>query len=202
MEELVQAILKEVMKRITKQDDIVVIGKMDGLNNIGNISFVEYSAQMQAERVLVTNLDISSLAQLAIGSASTEQDRFILETLLNSKQVFILESAFEYRKYTNNTLLYSHYLSCEEKLKQFGVNVISSVDQIYNMTENTHINSEKTATPVLSSNAVDLTNIKLLRDSDVISISRGASINIKRTCIITPLAKDTIRSNNLKIIRI
>ena len=77
--------------------------------------------------ILITRLEPSEMAGLALGIAADEQHRFVLEALLQGKSVYILEDALIYRKFkqTSYKALYQQYLTYEKQLTHFGLQIIS-----------------------------------------------------------------------------
>ena len=150
------------------------------------------------ECILISELPVERLGQLALGCSSHKEDQMILKALLEETPVYLLESGLTYRKYKKTAYkpLYTLYQDYEDKIKQYGVRIIQQVgDLLLDQKDNPEINY---ASPI------HLVDKKLLLESDLMHKQIGAFsvIEVSKKCIITPLAEDFIRSHKLKIKRV
>lgn len=186
-ERLINDIYKEVLIRLEKilnqskngfdKQKIVVFGKKnDFLNqNFHTINF--YNSKIttdEIDSIYITHLSSQMLSSIANLIATNEEEKFILEFLSKGKEIFIFKENIEYKKYVHTLPkeVYKKYLSFENILKSYNIKFINEI-----MENN---KSEK----LLSINNIKnyIINNKIILDKDM---------------IISPLAKDFIRENNI-----
>lgn len=213
-ENLVADILNELYKRLKNEINIkkdkkklIVIG---GFNNkdfeqLENIfEIVHYENRMQTEEyncILISSLSLQMLGNIALSCGNCNAENFILKSLMEGKQIYLLESGIDYRKYKKTAFkpLYNLYSEYENKLLQYGINIISNpLDILSNKSIQSAIDVN---TNVLE---ISLTGKSLLLECDLLKnhIKESSVIKINKNCIITPLAEDYIRSHNLIIKRV
>lgn len=153
---------------------------------------VDYAA------ILINELSQEQLAHLVTGCSTTNEERCILKTLLQGKTVYLLEKGLLYRRYrdTAHKPLYTLYQDYENKLRQYGVQIISHVSEIFH--------SQKNEPCLVSTKEISLKHKKLLLETDFMNLSLEpySIIEVSKRCIVTPLAEDYIKSHKLKIKRI
>lgn len=215
-EKLVNEVLSELYKRLENWTDkltgkkkLVVIGNFNpseyvSLENEYEILKYEKGMKPQSgDTVIITEMPLGMLASIATGSAIEDSHEYIIKMLLLGSKVSMLESGFQYRSYQKTAFksifqLYSEY---EKKLVQFGLNIIGTPLQLQNKNE--ALSSQKD-TLISDFSEIDLTLKKLLLETDLrkCHIKERSIVKLNGGCIITPLASDYIRNNNLSIKRI
>lgn len=178
--------------------------------------------------LLISKLCIKGLSNIAQGTCTTKAENFALEMLLKGKKVYILEDGIEYRKYKNTApkVLYNKYIKFEEELLAYGIEVIDNLKKISieNKDEKAFCNKVKEEvnknlcgysktiefegeknleTSVIEDEfTVNLSNKKLVSESDLRKphINGVRTLIVDKKAIITPLAKDYIRINNLNVV--
>ena len=118
----------------------------------------------------------------------------VYNALFNNKKVYMLEKGIEYRKYKDSSRknLFNLFLSYENKVRELGVEIIrdSNLNSIEsNITIKEH--AEKYCNKVLTENYLIKNN---LRSKKFLKISKD--------CIITPLAQEYIKNNNIIVTRL
>lgn len=150
------------------------------------------------ECILISELSLERLGHLALGCSPYKEDQIILEALLEEKQVYVLEGGIAYRKYKKTTYkpLYMLYEAYENRIKQYGIQIISHLGDL--------LLDKKEEQVSVYAPPVDLKDKKLLLETDLMHRKLGAFtvIEISKKCIVTPLADDFIKSHKLKIKRI
>lgn len=180
---LVAAIVAEVYQRLsqTNPTETVVIGP-------NQTPYPDWTARVtpaSCKRVLITQLSVHDMAQLALGSALNPSTQFILEALLLGKKVYLLSEGLLYRAYKNTAFkpLYNLYLAYETQLNHFGVQVIDHLDQLTE-TQPFH---EQVAEQSFSGK---LLTAKMVQDLAAQGIK---SLILAHNSIITPQAADLLK---------
>ncbi len=212
---LIDEILDEVYKRLENKckeqeslKKLIFIGPIPDtglkyLNQAYKCSVYKKSEESY-EGIVITKLTLEMLGHLATSTPSTEEEGFIVRALLNEKQVYMLEEGIEYRRYKENAhkTLYTLLMDYEDKLKKYGIQFISHLDEILN---NERVKSNP-YTPKSMQDTVnmDMTYKKLLLEADLIKkhLEGICIVTISKGCIITPLADDYIRKHHIEIKRV
>lgn len=215
---IVDLIVEEVYKKINespknsgKNKLAVVIGENKDNNSFNIVdntySIVQYNENIKdCDVVIVPFLCIKGMANLANLTTTTKSEYFIIKMLMSGKKVYVLEDGLHYRKYKNTApkALYNKYLEFEDKLINFGVEIIQSSN-----IENKLLNSSSLERLPLVNNvgesekSGEIRNKKLISEADLRKIYMSGSrvIFVDKKSIITPLANDFIRINNINIIK-
>ncbi|MGL5379455.1 TIGR02536 family ethanolamine utilization protein [Clostridium sp.] len=215
---IVDLIVEEVYKKIKespknsgKNKLAVVIGENKDNNSFNIVdntySIVQYNENIKdCDVVIVPFLCIKGMANLANLTTTTKSEYFIIKMLMSGKKVYVLEDGLHYRKYKNTApkALYNKYLEFEDKLINFGVEIIQSSN-----IENKLLNSSSLERLPLVNNvgesekSGEIRNKKLISEADLRKIYMSGSrvIFVDKKSIITPLANDFIRINNINIIK-
>ncbi len=184
--EIIEIIKKELNALKNKKDQITILGEDNLLKQELENSF---EIVKNAEKIIVSTLLIPSLVNISMGTYSTEQCEQLLKLILENKQIFILEEGIEWRNYSLIPLvLRKKYLSYEEKLKEYGVIIVKKAE-IKNLLENKGMELE------IFEKVLDEKKIKESL------VNRVETLYISEETIITELAKDIIRKNNIKLVR-
>lgn len=177
--------------------------------------------------LLISKLCIKGLSNISQGTCTTKAEKFALEMLLKGKKVYILEDGIEYRKYKNTApkVLYNKYIKFEEELLAYGIEVINDLNKIsveskdqkvsFNgikeeinknlcLFSESKIKEEKDleSAIIVDELTINLSNKKLVSESDLRKphINGVKTLILDKKAIITPLAKDYIRINNLNVV--
>ncbi|WDV45092.1 hypothetical protein PV797_16420 [Clostridiaceae bacterium M8S5] len=165
--------------------------------NYSNILFLDQIGQgvdlAQIDYIIVPKLENNALAKLALGVADDEVTLAISETLLRGKQITLLEEGIAYRKFKGlaNASYYDMFKSYEEKLKEYGMTIIKQ--------EDLHLQKSKTDETLKIGKTV--INKKIIVESDVKKVYEAGhdTIQINDKSIISPLASDYIKINDINI---
>lgn len=160
------------------------------------------------DAVLVTELAVNSLTNLALLTYQNFDEKIILTSLLAGKQVTFISEGMQFKKYKHscNKALYQRYLEYEEKLKNYGIRMIEKQSFTPSLLEKHQFSkfSEKHYQyGVFNQDTIDLSHQHLILEKDVMSLryQTNVSLLVKNDCIITPIAQDIIRENRINIIR-
>ena len=212
---LVDEIIEEVYKRLERKvsdkqtcKKLIVIGPMptSDLANLKHVyEFIPYKEDLVGyEAILITKLTVDMLGHIALGTASTHEESFIIKTLLQEKPVYMIEEGIEYRRYKKSAhkALYTLLMEYEDKIQKYGIKCINHVDEI--PIEEVEQGKHKVEEVIRQNTKFDMTYKKLLLESDLIKkrIEGICTLSLSKRCIITPLAEDYIRSHHIYIERI
>lgn len=162
------------------------------------------------EVVIIPELDVSLLGQIALGIGGSKEAQMILEQLLKGKPVYALEQGIHYRQYksTAHRTLYTLYSDYENKIKQYGIRFIHDASEILTdqSAQYKHMMQTNEIVPEMTvgHEAIHLASKKVILESD---LTRGViqgmtEVIVKKGAIITPLAEDYIRAHHLVIKRV
>lgn len=203
-DQVINVLVDEIYKKINSKEPIkermIVIGnkECEKLKEFEEkYSVVKYENNMEmAEGLFLTNLSIRELSNLSLGMASSDIEEYILKHIMAGKEIYVLSDGMEYKEYkkTAPKILYSKYVEAEEKLVSYGIKLINHSTEI--VKEENHIVEEVSN----KENTITLTK-KLISESDLRKphINGVKEIIVGKKSIITPLAKDYIRINNINI---
>lgn len=231
-EEIIRTITEEVMKKLSttlnNSTDYITLKKRAIIlhetqkfsrNIYENSTFIDYYTVDDLmnididsyEFLLIEELKIVELANISLGLYERNKEKIIIEALLKGKKVGVLCEGLEFKKYknTSNKNLYNLYSSYEEKIYNFGINIIevNDIDTFFEEeSEKKHIKEkgldiDKESKMYMS--LLDLSSKRLICESDLkkITIRGYKSIKVNKNAIITPLAEELIKQNRLNIIR-
>lgn len=153
--------------------------------------------------VIVADLTFGQMAQIALGLPVDSESECVLQSLLDGKKVYILESGLEYRKYreTAYKTLYQLYLGYEDGIRKFGGEIVTDVQEIIERESAISTGMERSG--VTTGEDLNLTELGLLRESDLTKV-RGngyGTVVIGHSTIVTPLAQDYLTNHNLAVRR-
>lgn len=223
-EALIEEIINQVYKRV-QEENTVSLSQKTYVNNkkmmlIGELDKEHYKVLedlyevvpyklgiMDFDSILISEMSVEMLGHLGVGCSYQTEESMVLKALLEEKDVYLLESGLAYRRYKKIAYktLYNLYSDYENKIKQYGIKVISEVSDIC-LTESTYKEEKVEVAQSLlkNENIVDLTHVKLLLEADLkhMHIEALTTVEINKKCIVTPLAEDFVRSHKLKIKRL
>lgn len=213
IENLVDYLTKEVMKNMNldrdKKDEILVINSKEDEKEINADNFkVVYFNELEElnvesfKHIIISSFTLNQLTNITIGKSDDNITSIIIECILKGKNIFILNDGVKYRKYKNtaNINFYNMIETYEKNIISFGINFIDE-DDIDNLIKDNKKNIEKEY-DIGNKKSYEIDN-KIITESVLEKIYRQGHINItiKSDAIITPLAKDYIRINNIKIFK-
>lgn len=193
IEEITNQIFKR-LKALEKKDKLYIIGDIDDKELSLWENSYEISNCNEANCYLISSTSLNLMWEIATGACISEYGRNIINALFNNKKVYMLEKGIEYRKYKDSSRknLFNLFLSYENKVRELGVEIIrdSNLNSIEsNITIKEH--TEKYCNKVLTENYLIKNN---LRSKKFLKISKD--------CIITPLAQEYIKNNNIIVTRL
>ncbi len=224
MENLVEMITKEVMKRIQglcyeekrgSKEKVLLLGDFLSSSNIKEALEEKYIVDSYKDglnidsykAVVLPNLCLKGLSNLALGLCNGEYEEVVIKALFKGKKVYILEDGIEYRSYMSsaNKNLYKLYIEYERKLTYNGIDILNEANLINVLLCGGNIHKVDTEIVCEEKQTVmELPMKKLIAESDLrkLCIKGIKQINIAKKSILTPLAQDFIRINHLKLNRI
>lgn len=231
-EEIIKAITEEVMKKlniilnnstdsITLNRKAIILGENQEFNRgiykssglidyytVDEIVDIDIDAY---EVLLIEELKTVELASISLGLYERGKEEIIIEALLKGKKVGVLHEGLEFKKYknTSNKNLYKLYSSYEEKMYNFGIDIVevNDIDAFFKeVGEKKHIKEKELDRDEKSRGAtltLDLTSKHVVCESDLkkVTIKGYKSVKVNKNTIITPLAEELVKQNRLSIIR-
>ncbi|MGL5677895.1 MAG: hypothetical protein ACRDDX_15965 [Cellulosilyticaceae bacterium] len=218
-QKLIDEIVEELYRKL-KEDKVVhplkkkmiwIGQKEEGLNDALTQCYEIVDGPLEHEAyecIVVAELTLDRLASLAQGLAQNEEEKCILKALLQGKKVYVLEDGIEYRKYkkTSHKALYTLYSDYENKIKQYGIELIGHASDILlaDTKEPSKEPDVEESEERSVSGEIDFTHKRLLLETDLMRahIPVYGTVLVGKKGIVTPLAEDFIRTHKLKIKRI
>ncbi|CEH34073.1 TIGR02536 family ethanolamine utilization protein [Romboutsia lituseburensis] len=226
---LVNLIVEEIYKKINSTDKLEITNKPKAVliyeNNQERFNFLKEDLDIvpfeksvrDCEVIIVSKLCMRGLCNLALGNSVSDEERFILKMLMKGKKVYVLDEGIEYKRYkeTAPKALYNKYLSYEDEILKFGVEVVKDLSAITlkdkintNKIENLGLNSldKKTSSEEVKIDdefSLDLRTKKLISESDLRKpmVNGIKNVIVSKKSILTPLATDFMRIHHLKLKR-
>lgn len=216
-ENMINTIVEEVYKKINSINEIENKPKAVLLyedNNKEQFKFLKQRFEVvnfeksirDCQIVIISKLCMRGLCNLAVGHSVSDEERFILKMLMKGKKVYVLEDGIEYKRYkkTAPKALYNKYMSYEDEIINFGVEIIKDINFIYlDDVKKENLSKTKKDIEINDEFSLNLTNQKLISESDLKKpmISGIKNVLVDKKSIVTPLAKDFIRIHHLKLKR-
>lgn len=213
---LIERITEEVIKRLKYQENFLNRKKIVILNGLSNSNAKDLISDLEVSHEIIEDVEFAeslileeiSNEQLYMLSQNRFDDKFsalVLEALIKGKKVILLKEGISYRKFekTCPKLLFEQLETFEEKLKLLGIKIVekAEVKEVL-LLEKEEVSLERVTSEVVK--FVDLTINRVVSEKQVeraiTTDHRG--IRIKENAILTPLAKDYIRQEGIKIERI
>ncbi|MCR8743974.1 TIGR02536 family ethanolamine utilization protein [Romboutsia lituseburensis] len=226
---LVNLIVEEIYKKINCTDKLEITNKPKAVliyeNNKERFNFLKENFDVvsfekdirDCEMIIVSKLCMRGICNLALGNSVSDEERFILKMLMKGKKVYVLDEGIEYKRYkeTAPKALYNKYLSYEDEILKFGVEVVKDLNSITskakintNKVENLSLNilDKKTLREkeiIDDEISLDLRTKKLISESDLRKpmVNGIKNVVVSKKSIITPLATDFMRIHHLKLKR-
>jgi ethanolamine utilization protein len=164
--------------------------------------------------IIIPSLSATMMANIAAGIARTSGEEFLLTMLLQGKRVIALTDGLEYKQYkkTAPILFYKMYEEMEHKLEGYGIvfTCLSSLRELANIVpmKPAIVQAEKDSLEIVmkeetASQKCVIIDRKLITEVDLrnVCLKSQKLVEVRSDAIITPLAKDYIRTNKLTIIR-
>lgn len=208
----------------SSQSDIYsnLVNKLDSIKYLIHSKEDMNSDLNSYDNIIIGSIDNRELANLALGVQCSEKEKIIIDSILLGKDIFLVEEGIEYRKYKDksNKVFYSLYRDYENKLINYGIKLVKE-DMIGKIHSDKKINSMEsiesigvTVTENKESNIItnviideteiyDFTKKRLITEVELRkAFNKGMKgIKLSSRTILTPLVKDFIRMNNIKIIQ-
>lgn len=225
-DKLVDLVIEEIYKKINN-DELKVSNKPKAVtvfeqdNSKFNLlkdefEIVEFNKSIkECEVVIVSKLCMRGLSNLALGNSTSDEERFIIKMLMKGKKVYVLDEGIEYKRYKDTApkALYKKFISFEDEIRKFGVEIIKDLNTIAKSklsikNETTEILNKDTISLINTENtnidnefSLDLRNKKLISEADLRkpTINGVKNILVNKKSIITPLAVDFMRIHHLEL---
>lgn len=162
--------------------------------------------------IIISKLTSKLLVELSELIQLNSRSEFIMKTLLEGKKIYVLIDGVNYYQYQNTSpkIIYNQLLEAEDKLKNFGIEFINFVELERKLMQGDNYNSDKlNSLKVVNNNenAENNENEYFLLDKKLINYSiikklyekDYLKIEIKKSSIVTALARDFIKDKNIKI---
>lgn len=157
----------ELSKKVKIQDNLNLRNKWSDISDDSN-----------SKKVVISTLCIDGLISIAQGKRN-----FVIDTLLNNGQVYVVEEGIIYKQYTTPKMLLKTYDEYLEKIKSYGIKIIKR-DEILSLFEKKEGISIHGIITESKLRKLDLRNKRIILNS-----------NNK----ITSLAQDYIKQNNIEV---
>lgn len=228
IEEIYKKMNNNQLKSFNKPTAVIVFEhdstKLDLLKE--EFEILEFNKNIETcEIVIISKLCMRGLSNIALGNSTSEEERFILKMIMKGKKVYVLNEGIEYKKYKESApkALYKKFMSFEDEICKFGVEVIKDLSTI---TKNKHnikreltniTDSKKEDAIALNKDIVNLTTMESIKTDDELNLDlrnkkliseadlKKPTINgvkhvlVNKNSIITPLAMDFMRIYHLKL---
>ncbi|MFQ9976690.1 hypothetical protein [Clostridium cadaveris] len=156
----------------------------------------------ECDIAILPKLDLSVMANLANLNASSNEEKFILNMLMKGKKIYVFENGMEYKIYKDSApkQLYNKYLNFEKQLINYGIEIINE-----SLSSKITTSCNKDLLKDFSPEIIKSEKIfkKVITENDIRRVhEKGENvIIIGEKNILTPLAKDFIKINNMEIIK-
>ncbi|GAA0687141.1 MULTISPECIES: hypothetical protein [Clostridium] len=156
----------------------------------------------ECDIAILPKLDLSVMANLANLNASNNEEKFILNMLMKGKKIYVFENGMEYKIYKDSApkQLYNKYLNFEKQLINYGIEIINE-----SLSSKITTSCNKDLLKDFSPEIIKSEKIfkKVITENDIRRVhEKGENvIIIGEKNILTPLAKDFIKINNMEIIK-
>ena len=220
LETLVQKVTEEVHRRLQSsipdpKINLVILSaqpvpELEAMLN-GRFAVSYYREGVSdCDVVLIPEVGIQLLANLANGLSPAGKEQFIFTMLLKGKKVFALEEGFLYRNYKQTApyRLYNMYEAYAETIQKYGIcSVTESMLQrgfLRNELPVAEAAGEETTKPVTADNRLpkELTQ-KVVTEADLKKyyLQHITELVIGQKSLLTPLAQDYLKAQQMTVRR-
>lgn len=164
------------------------------------------------EIILIQNLSNNELVNISKGYGNSPKEKMIIDMLLKGKRLYALEKGLQYKEHESKSpkALLKIFENYKDKLVSFGIEFKSLRAVLGNTKENNNIEVLGKSLVKESCNIGNsdnnkclssVLNKKLISESDIRNLKKEGlnEILICKGSIVTPLAKDFARINNIDI---
>ncbi|MGL4730287.1 MAG: TIGR02536 family ethanolamine utilization protein [Clostridium sp.] len=225
-EKLIELITKEVIRRMksiieqenTKNDKVLILEESGNVCPIVKSRLEENSIAVDCidsmsdisdyKCILIQNISNNELRNIAQGYQNSKKEKAIIDILLKGKQLYALEKGVEYEEYKEIApkALIDVFEEYKNKIASFGVEFTSLktvINEVKDKKEDNKVAASKkkeTKTTCCDADREVLVK-KLISEIDIKNLHKDGAkeIIVSKKSIITPLAKDYARINNLVI---
>lgn len=167
-----------------EKEDIIFLGDDE---NIKNEFRNNYNFKEDALKVVISKLSLKNLFNISKGFYTDDYEKIILNYLLNSKKIIVLEEGIEFYAYNNIPLkLLEKYKKYVEDLKSFGVKILK---------KNVFLNYNKDSKGKYTKKLLSLEKVKELERQG------NSKISISNNTIITSAAQEYAKEKNIEIVK-
>lgn len=216
MNVFIDKVVKEVIKRVESgSQKIMLIGKqglageeMDKIA-IGYECCENYSDDMPIndyDLIIIQGMSNFELVSSALLVPGTNVSKLILKGRLTGKKIYVEKDSIEYRKYesTIDKGLEKQLEYYEDCLKNYGVKVLKASEIIKDINNNDakdNSKNEERSPDICQSRDQWRLDKKLITEQDLKKLIQQGhkTAQIKKGSIITPLARDYMKTNNMSL---
>lgn len=220
---LLEAVTAEVLKRLRQAGEAepiasrkqAVLLAAEPASALESVLHPHYDVHYYEETLrdcdllLIPKTCIQLLSNLANGISAGPRERFVLTMLLKGRKVVLLEEGLAYRKYkpTAPVLLYKLYDGMVDKLRGYGIRVVKQTELPSACLENGgtagvhQAEREAEYVDVLPQPEALLGKVITEAELKKCRLQNRTEIVIDRHAIITPLAQDYMRTQQLRVHR-
>ncbi|MBU3209967.1 TIGR02536 family ethanolamine utilization protein [Clostridium algidicarnis] len=189
----------------------IVKGRID--QNEMSVDYIDTMKDVDSyEIILIQNLSNNELVNISKGYGNSPKEKVIIDMLLKGKKLYALEKGLQYKEHEDKSpkALLEVFEGYKNKLVSFGIEFKSLGAILGNTKENNKI--EVLRSPLVKESCKieksdnnkclsSVLNKKLISESDIKNLKKEGlkEILICKGSIVTPLAKDFARINNIDI---
>lgn len=220
LQKIVALVTQQVMAAMDKngcseiaqdRDMVLVVGKQDAVpkdlcRDMTLMDLGDYSSCKDItryKRVVVTKLNLTQLADIALGRPADEASCAVTYALLSGVEVIMLEDALSFRRFKDkgSNALYNTYEKYAKTLSVYGVktyrpkcNIVVPGAQLAKFAQQNPAVPRGCAMPNIG---------KLVTETDarLLIMAQGNPVRIPVGAIITPLARDVFAHAGVEVIR-
>lgn len=181
-DKLTELIKKELIRILEqkKNEESLVSIKFCGEDNLLKDELSKNVLLSENGDILVlSSLCINDMVDMAIGKKNSA-----IEYILEGKMVYVVEEGLEYKKYSASKALTETYDKYVNTISKYGIQVIKRLELLNRLRKK----EIKEIDGVITSSKLQENNIK------------NTKLVLGRNSLITPLAKEYIKENNIEIL--
>ncbi|SMF80442.1 ethanolamine utilization protein [Paenibacillus uliginis N3/975] len=223
---IIEAVTAEVMKRLQqaqsnepttvpvlkKQAVLLTVEPVPELESMLNQHYeVRYydESLRDCDVLIIPKLCLQLLSNLGNGISAGQRERFVLTMLLKGRQVIALEEGLLYRKYksTAPVLLYKQYDGFVDKLSSYGIQMVKESGLLMACQQDGRSEDIQQSSPAIEHAEVllqpEVLTRKVITEAELkkYRLQNRKEIVIDRHSIITPLAQDYLRMQQMQVHR-